>query len=736
MALRLSLVIDGTAEGAKKAAADAAAAVSQVGDAAAKASQAAASASASSTAQAGQRASEAGKAVALTSQQLQNMQFQMQDIAVSVASGQSFGRVLLQQGSQIVQAFGTGTGVAAALKATGAGIVSFITSPLNIALLAIAGVGMAVEALWTAVASTGRADDALERHDQIIKDIKRDWDSATASQGAYAEWARLGIRFQSGGDQFRLNLGMQTEQQALYAQLTPAALFGNGFQQTNPQAIASIYQRQYGLLGDAVRKFAQEAAQGKGDVLAFNAEVERIALEHPDDAGLRRLAESLLNSTDKATALANALREVTGQVAKLDTAGQALTQYGKFAAKEMEDSFDLQRQQAAALLGVGARSPGEKAAAARASVLAQPINPNESEYVQQLRAENAATLAAAQAEQALSDAARARMRSVMDAVGASQIDIATLGKSVGETATLQANWQAYTQLRAEAEQNHVAFDDAQYQRLVKQNEAAGRLKQTYAEMSVLGDLRFDASQIGRSPIEQQVASTLRGIYQDDYQSYMGSAIATQIRFNAKLSEARDLTQGFFADLRSGVSSGKSFFDALADAAGRLEDKLLDMASNQAINSLFGLFTGGGANVGGVSFPTFSSFSAKGNVFSAGQLVPFAKGTVVGAPTIFPMADGKTGMMGEAGPEGILPLARGANGALGVRSTGGEIRVRLELVSADGAPVAARDGGSRREGGVDIQRIIVAAAADDIMNDGPLASALTGTFGLSRRTRNR
>ena len=52
-----------------------------------------------------------------------------------------------------------------------------------------------------------------------------------------------------------------------------------------------------------------------------------------------------------------------------------------------------------------------------------------------------------------------------------------------------------------------------------------------------------------------------------------------------------------------------------------------------------------------------------------RVTPFAAGGVVAAPTYFPMRGGM-GLMGEAGPEAILPLARGADGRLGVRAGGG------------------------------------------------------------------
>jgi len=65
------------------------------------------------------------------------------------------------------------------------------------------------------------------------------------------------------------------------------------------------------------------------------------------------------------------------------------------------------------------------------------------------------------------------------------------------------------------------------------------------------------------------------------------------------------------------------------------------------------------------------FFADGGVISGGtEVKAYANGGVVGGPTTFPMAGGKTGLMGEAGPEAIMPLKRGANGKLGVQMEGG------------------------------------------------------------------
>jgi phage-related minor tail protein len=60
------------------------------------------------------------------------------------------------------------------------------------------------------------------------------------------------------------------------------------------------------------------------------------------------------------------------------------------------------------------------------------------------------------------------------------------------------------------------------------------------------------------------------------------------------------------------------------------------------------------------------------------------GGVVGTPSYFPMASGGFGLAGESGPEAILPLARGADGKLGVSAGGGAqpVRISIHIASPD------------------------------------------------------
>lgn len=104
--------------------------------------------------------------------QLQNMSFQINDLAQGLATGQQSPFVLIaQQGSQIAQIFGSGTGVVAAFKATGGAIVSFFTNPINLAVIGIAAATAAVPAMWSAFTSS-EGSAASERIKEIEKGLK------------------------------------------------------------------------------------------------------------------------------------------------------------------------------------------------------------------------------------------------------------------------------------------------------------------------------------------------------------------------------------------------------------------------------------------------------------------------------------------------------------------------------------------------------------------------------------
>lgn len=125
----------------------------------------------------------------------------------------------------------------------------------------------------------------------------------------------------------------------------------------------------------------------------------------------------------------------------------------------------------------------------------------------------------------------------------------------------------------------------------------------------------------------------------------------------------------------GIVSGRKFSTILRSMMQTLASRAL----SAAIRPLSNLLGGGlGALLGGVTA------NAKGNVLASGRVTAFASGGVVNSPTMFAMRGG-LGLMGEAGPEAIMPLARGADGKLGVRASASgrtPVNVNMTVVTND------------------------------------------------------
>lgn len=211
---------------------------------------------------------------------------------------------------------------------------------------------------------------------------------------------------------------------------------------------------------------------------------------------------------------------------------------------------------------------------------------------------------------------------------------------------------------------------------------------------------------------EEYAAKLKGL------SEAHTAMADQIVANdARIQEANaDWTNGFTKAIQNAADEGNNFadsvnravsgaFDSMGEALGTFvttgklnfsdltRSILADLAkiaakqaASSALSSLFGLAsTAASAYFGGAGGATASAGStaagysstyfpqAKGGAWDSGTKF-FAQGgaftnSIVSNPTAFGMSGGGTGVMGEAGPEAIVPLARSSDGSLGVRLVG-------------------------------------------------------------------
>lgn len=176
------------------------------------------------------------------------------------------------------------------------------------------------------------------------------------------------------------------------------------------------------------------------------------------------------------------------------------------------------------------------------------------------------------------------------------------------------------------------------------------------------------------------------------EAQLGSSVSMVAAFDGELARMREtmiftgrevntLSSGISGGLRKAfdglVFDGMKLNDALKTVASTILDTVYSIAMRPVTGALGGFLAQGVAGLMGAGMPF-----AKGGAFSQGKVMPFAKGGIVGAPTTFPMRSG-IGLMGEAGPEAIMPLARGPDGRLGVQSAGGRaVNVVMNITTPD------------------------------------------------------
>lgn len=135
--------------------------------------------------------------------------------------------------------------------------------------------------------------------------------------------------------------------------------------------------------------------------------------------------------------------------------------------------------------------------------------------------------------------------------------------------------------------------------------------------------------------------------------------------------SRSISRGLRSAFDGLVFDGMKLSDALRTVASSVVSATYSAAMKPVTNHFGSLIAQG---IGGL----FGGAFAKGAAFQSGQVQAFAQGGIVTAPTTFPMSGGRTGLMGEAGPEAIMPLTRGPDGKLGVRSASGSRPVQVTV----------------------------------------------------------
>lgn len=165
------------------------------------------------------------------------------------------------------------------------------------------------------------------------------------------------------------------------------------------------------------------------------------------------------------------------------------------------------------------------------------------------------------------------------------------------------------------------------------------------------------------------ASGMVGAFEGELARMNGSLAATGREVNVL---SNSFGRGLRKSFEDVVFDGARFSDAMRGVAESLAGAVYRASVKPVEGALGDLATKGLGSLLGGLMPF-----ADGGAFSSGRVMPFAKGGVVSSPVTFPMR-GATGLMGEAGPEAIMPLTRGADGRLGVQSQGGGRAVNIVM----------------------------------------------------------
>jgi phage-related minor tail protein len=172
----------------------------------------------------------------------------------------------------------------------------------------------------------------------------------------------------------------------------------------------------------------------------------------------------------------------------------------------------------------------------------------------------------------------------------------------------------------------------------------------------------------------------------------------------EIEKAKSIWDEFGESVQFNIDLTKKFSDNIKSMVSSVLNELLKLGAQRFIlNSLFP--------------------NAQGNAFGPNGVMAFAKGGVVNSPTVFPFASGgsfKTGLMGEAGPEAIMPLSRGADGDLGVKAN-----ISVNVHNNAGASVSVQENGN------DIDIIINKIASDISRGGGKVARSMERAYGVSR-----
>lgn len=630
----------------------------------------------------GKAAVESGQ---LARYELINLSRQLQDVGVSLAGGQSPFTVLVQQGTQIADIFGSsGTAtVGGAIKQIGSGIAGVIT-PMRLLGVGVAATGIA------AYAAYGNWKSFTLQLDDTARIVGTTTGSLSKLQAAAAFKGIDGADFNKGIQAFGQNVyeaqnNMGSLAEAFRANNTHAKTFDEYLERAADLIQrAGSTQKQLSLLqqmglpatmewvkllsggADGLNKAKNAAAE-----FAANDDMVKKAREF-DEAWNKAWTNFGLNARSAFQSALSAGLSLFDRMEKLaQSAGNANFWKGLYSEKSVAASgvtllsgfdarFSGDSKNPVSPNGALADALSKRAAALSAGpptmdpnvlkdqiskgqqylgLLGQTITATEArrqvELQLQAAALNGVTIDGKRAEvlKKLAEENVLGITAMKQQADSLRVEAATLGMGVGQASAYAAAQNALN----EARRNGRALTQDNIAAINAEAAVLGKAAQAAAQLRLASDIKFDRSQIGLSDSEANTNSRIRSIFGDDATSAQAQFYKQQLMLNDALRQysdvSKDANKGFISD----IIAGKNALESLSGALTKIGNKLLDMA----VDGLWGKAFGGGGGLGLLS--SLFGGGSSGTIQVGNQLFPkFANGTM--------SAPGGLAIVGERGPE--------------------------------------------------------------------------------------
>lgn len=582
--------------------------------------------------------------------QTTNLTYQAQDI-VATATTMPWWTVAMQQGPQVAGVMANVENKAQALRGALIGLVS----PWSlISVAAVGATAFAIQYFSTIFSEGEKSNKLLEDQAELVSTVVRQWGDAVPALKAYSEALKaakdaqelLKATDQTAGQQWEVARKQVVDLNVEFANLM-TMMQSAGLE---AEAIKALQQSWDGVT-DSIKK-------GKTDTEAMNSVQQGLAsaLQSTGIPAIGDFSKAFTGLSDTiagAARQANIFREqalqalLTGQNGpNLNQLSPLFTENGKFVSGK-----DF--------------TPANPPVPEKRPLVELSYLPGEEKQLK----------SAARSATSAANAYRDLVKSADDRVAQMKLE----AELAGQTGVAADALRLKLDLLQRGEEKGRSLSAKQVEAINERVDAFKRYAEAAASAKLKSDLLFEREQMGRSAMDQQIAGGLRSAgLPVDFSSYEAGLLRT----NYQLQYARDLAGDFTSTFFDGLRQGESVWDAFGNAGVKALQRIADTLMNDVLNSIFSVSGAGGGGGGGLFSSLFSGFSslfgggggksffppapgglyAKGGTFLDG--ISGFSNQVVNKPTLFAFAKG-SGLMGEAGPEAIMPLTRDASGRLGV-----------------------------------------------------------------------